>query len=64
MFHTCASFIIFIILEPFNVWADGFVAKNVALMMCLAINGYHGVVDYKWRKEGNNEIIETTPLFF
>ena len=33
-------------------------------LMCLAINGYYGVVNYKWRKEGNNEIIETTPLFF
>ena len=63
----------FSIFQPFTladsqlrIWTAAEVSQDdyVALLMCVAVDGYHSLTSYQWRKDGENILNEIYPLFY
>lgn len=49
-----------------SVWTGVKVSEqdHVALLVCVALNGYHSVVSYQWSEDGVEMKGETYPLLY
>ena len=48
----------------FDVWTGCYSSNGIALLACVAIDGYHGVSSYSWLHDGNSDSIGSTPLLY
>ena len=50
----------------FAVWSHGFASSedHVALLACVALNGYHPRVSYQWACDGRQLESETYPILY
>ncbi|CAI8046749.1 hypothetical protein GBAR_LOCUS25844 [Geodia barretti] len=48
-----------------RIWTAARFLKDdyVALLMCVAVDGYHSLTSYQWRKDGENILMRSTPYF-
>ena len=46
------------------MWCGCYAYEDVALMACIATNGYHSYVEYYWKQPPNNLNIEEGPLLY
>lgn len=48
----------------FSKWISAKAGNNVALLICIALNGYNGRVKYSWFKEGTLIEVETFLILY
>lgn len=51
-------------LLDFAVWHDCYSDTRVAVMVCVAMEGYHSLVTYQWLKEDDELSSETFPVIY
>ena len=58
--------LLFILDAMFDVWNGCYLCsdQDMALLCCVAINGYHGCSAYEWRRVEDNVFIGRTPLMY
>ena len=51
---------------PFSIWVGSFVSPKdeVAVLVCVAIHGYHPLVEYQWSRDERNLSDEIFPVMY
>ena len=57
-------FVVKFVDAEFQLLAQGYPRNTVAVLICLALNGFHGVVKYLWEKDGKELPDDLYPVIY